>query len=622
MSDLTAHGLGHNRKLTLLYNIGFYMSSNYTTTITPSFAIYARFSCDKQSETSLEDQTRRCRQLAARHGFNPDEGRIYSDAAVSGTAKGDAHRDGYREMLEDWMSGKFQVLFADELSRLSRDPEEIGRLLNKLRKNRRLRLITAADNLDTQSSEWQFRFGLQGLMASHESMKLGERVDRGMVGQLERGYMIATPPYGYDLQRQFADNGKFLGTAWVVNESEAATVREVFARRAAGDSMHQIAAWLNAEAVPCSRRARNADGGHWRASRIKGMLSNNIYRGIFIWHGSTTYQKRARDENVEIKTVQYPREHLRLVSEETWQRCHRGTISRSGYGGGTHALTGVLSCGCCHSTLALTAPNKRSRSVYCAICTERASAKPDERANLLTSTVATAGVQQLLTHAIQHFLSAPFLDAHRGALRRLLDNNEQQQTLHVQAELNRLLSTQSRLLRMMRGDPQEDDLLQQRYDDLQPEVAQLRQRLAQLYSGHALINEKSVLAQLEVSPHALVGSLFDEQQPPQRLRTVLAQLFPHVVFQRKSSKYTSHFMVRFSIGAALAMASGTEEVTVPGQLQGQFVLQYKPQHHSGGQPVTGPHWTVLTIDTRHWLESAAPDTEATPSADPLLLSTT
>ena len=100
------------------------MSSHYTTVTTsppPAFAIYARFSCDKQSETSLEDQTRRCRQLAAKHGFNPDEGRIYSDAAVSGTAKGDAHREGYRQMLEDWMSGKFQVLFADELSRLSRE---------------------------------------------------------------------------------------------------------------------------------------------------------------------------------------------------------------------------------------------------------------------------------------------------------------------------------------------------------------------------------------------------------------------------------------------------------------------------------------------------------------------
>lgn len=606
------------------------MSSHYTkvTTSPPmAFAIYARFSCDKQSETSLEDQTRRCRQLAARHGFNPDEERIYSDAAVSGTAKGDAHREGYRQMLEDWMSGKFQVLFADELSRLSRDPEEIGRLLNKLRKNRRLRLITAADNLDTQSAEWQFRFGLQGLMASHESLKLGERVDRGMVGQLERGYMIATPPYGYDLQRQFADNGKFLGTAWVINEREAATVREVFARRAAGDSMHQIAAWLNAEGVPCSRKARNTDGGHWRASRIKGMLSNHIYRGVFVWHGSSTYQKRARDENIEIKTVQYAREHLRLVSEETWQRCHRGTISRSGYGGGTHALTGVLSCGCCHSTLALTAPGKRSRSVYCAICTERASAKPAEKANLLTSTVAVAGVQQLLTHAMRHFLSPAFLDAHREALRGLLDDNAQQQTLHVQTELNRLLATQSRLLRMMSGDPLQDDLLQQRYDDLQPEVVQLRQRLAQLQGGHALVNEKAVRAQLEVSPHALVDSLFDEQQPPQRLRTVLARLFPQVVFRKKSGKYTSHFTVRFSIGAVLALASGTEEVMVPGQLEGQFVLQYHPPRRGSNSLVTPPHWTVQTAETRHWLQALSSDTDAdtqaevTPCADALLLST-
>ena len=246
---------------------------------------------------------------------------------------------------------------------------------------------------------------------------------------------------------------------------------------------------------------------------------------------------------------------------------------------------------------------------------------------MLTSTVATAGVQQLLTHAMRHFLSPAFLDAHREALRGLHDDNAQQQTLHVQTELNRLLATQSRLLRMMSGDPQQDDLLQQRYDDLQPEVAQLRQRLAQLNNGHALINEKAVRAQPEVSPHALVDSLFDEQQPPQRLRTVLARVFPQVVFQRKSSKYTSHFTVRFSIGAALALASGTEEVMVPGQLEAQFVLQYFPQHHSSKSLLTQPHWTVQTVETRHWLQAvssgaeADTDTEAAPASEALLLST-
>ena len=180
---------------------------------------------------------------------------------------------------------------------------------------------------------------------------------------------------------------------------------------------------------------------------------------------------------------------------------------------------------------------------------------------------------------------------------------------------------------MMSGDPLQDDLLQQRYDDLQHEVVQLRQRLAQLNNGHALVNEKAVRAQLEVSPHALVDSLFDEQQPPQRLRTVLARVFPQVVFQRKSSKYTSHFTVRFSIGAALALASGTEEVMVPGQLEAQFVLQYFPRHHSSKSPVTQPHWTVQTVETRHWLQAvssgAEADTqaEATTASEALLLST-
>ena len=56
-------------------------------------AIYARYSCDKQNETSLEDQIRRCTELAQRHGWSISQDLIYTDAAASGTEKGDALRE-------------------------------------------------------------------------------------------------------------------------------------------------------------------------------------------------------------------------------------------------------------------------------------------------------------------------------------------------------------------------------------------------------------------------------------------------------------------------------------------------------------------------------------------------
>ncbi len=49
-------------------------------------AIYARFSTEKQSEASIDDQLRVCERLAERHGFTVTA--KFSDAAISGARRG------------------------------------------------------------------------------------------------------------------------------------------------------------------------------------------------------------------------------------------------------------------------------------------------------------------------------------------------------------------------------------------------------------------------------------------------------------------------------------------------------------------------------------------------------
>jgi hypothetical protein len=57
--------------------------------------VYARYSCDQQRETSLEDQERRCRELIATLNLSNPTIIIYSDAALSGSAKHYEKRSGY-----------------------------------------------------------------------------------------------------------------------------------------------------------------------------------------------------------------------------------------------------------------------------------------------------------------------------------------------------------------------------------------------------------------------------------------------------------------------------------------------------------------------------------------------
>ena len=48
-------------------------------------AIYARYSTDKQSPLSIEDQVRKCAEYAAGQGWEVLPEHIYSDGAMSGS---------------------------------------------------------------------------------------------------------------------------------------------------------------------------------------------------------------------------------------------------------------------------------------------------------------------------------------------------------------------------------------------------------------------------------------------------------------------------------------------------------------------------------------------------------
>lgn len=79
-------------------------------------AIYARFSTDLQRKESIEDQFRVVERLAKRHGFNVVA--RFSDAAISG---GTTKRPGYQDMLKAARAGAFNVILAEDTSRLWRN---------------------------------------------------------------------------------------------------------------------------------------------------------------------------------------------------------------------------------------------------------------------------------------------------------------------------------------------------------------------------------------------------------------------------------------------------------------------------------------------------------------------
>src|SRR4051812_5772262 len=80
--------------------------------------IYARFSTDKQRDTSIEDQARGCRTRAEREGWTIVA--EHSDAQTSGSTPV-ALRAGGKLLLADVLAQRIDVLLLEGLDRLSRD---------------------------------------------------------------------------------------------------------------------------------------------------------------------------------------------------------------------------------------------------------------------------------------------------------------------------------------------------------------------------------------------------------------------------------------------------------------------------------------------------------------------
>jgi DNA invertase Pin-like site-specific DNA recombinase len=77
--------------------------------------IYARFSSENQREASIEDQVRNAKRLIEERGWQLVH--TYLDRAISGASP---LRPGYQALMAEAREGRFDVVVAEGLDRLSR----------------------------------------------------------------------------------------------------------------------------------------------------------------------------------------------------------------------------------------------------------------------------------------------------------------------------------------------------------------------------------------------------------------------------------------------------------------------------------------------------------------------
>ncbi len=317
-------------------------------------ALYARYSSDNQREASIVDQFRICRIHADKQGWHIVE--EYSDQAISGAS---LLRPGIQSLIADALRGRFNVVLAEAMDRLSRDQEDIAGLFKRLA-FANVRMVTLSEGDVTH-----LHVGLKGTMNALFLKDLADKVRRGLRGRVEAGKSGGGNSYGYDVVKRFDAKGEPIRGDRSINQAEAEVVGRIFREYVSGASPKQIAVGLNRDGIagPAAR-----DWGfttiYGSPKRGNGILNNEMYIGRVVWNRQRFIKnpdngKRVSRLNPREEWIIQEAPDFRIVEQELWDaaKVRQQSIKQNTETGeangiwerrrARYLLSGLTRCGVC-----------------------------------------------------------------------------------------------------------------------------------------------------------------------------------------------------------------------------------------------------------------------------------
>ena len=287
--------------------------------------IYARYSSDNQSETSIEQQIKVCVDYCKRNKFTVIA--EYIDKAMTGRTD---ERPQFQKMIWDSKHGLFQGILVYSVDRLSRKLHQATTYMHELDKNG-VAIISATEPIDNSPTG---KFVLHMLLSNAQlySDGLGERVKRGMDHNAEHGFSIGGPtPLGYATE-VIGGAGKRPKKRYIIDESTAPVVKRIFEMYAnEGKTMAQICQHFNEQGV------RTSKGAEFNKNSLRKILSSKKYIGIYTYDG-----------------IEYPESIPRIIDDDLFERVQKTLKSNKkapaknkAVGEDEYLLTLRLFCGHC-----------------------------------------------------------------------------------------------------------------------------------------------------------------------------------------------------------------------------------------------------------------------------------
>ena len=356
-------------------------------TETARCAVYARYSDEKQNSLTIDQQVRKCQEFAGSHSLRVLDAHIYADEAISGATD---DRAGLRRLLSAARQRPrpFDVVLVDDTSRMSRDLEHSLGIMKQL-KFAGIRVVFVSQGFDTSAPQSQTLLTVHGLVDSLYLEELAKKTFRGVEQLALNGLHTGGRVFGYrrvpiesSTERDSHGRPVISGVRLAVDPDQAATVRRIFERYAAGHSLKRVAVDLNTEGVLSPQPQKGRIAQSWCPSSVRHILHNERYRGVVIWGKTQKVRSPETQKRIYRRTLpsEWRRREIpeqRIISDDLWNavrgrmaavnkmyslELRRPGILRARAVSSPYIFSGLLKCSLCGANITIVSGCSRKRT--------------------------------------------------------------------------------------------------------------------------------------------------------------------------------------------------------------------------------------------------------------------
>jgi DNA invertase Pin-like site-specific DNA recombinase len=320
--------------------------------------LYERLSReDARSDDSLSIQNQRdfLENYAEQNGLKP--WRHVQDDGYSGTQW---TRPGWQELITEIEADKVSAVVVKNLDRVGRDYLRVGLFMEQLR-DAGVRLICVSDGIDTANGVEDDFTPFRAILAEWYAKDCSKKIRAIFNSRMSQGYhCTGSIPYGYVHNPENHQE-------WLLDETAAAVVRQIFQLVIDGKGVYQIANMLTTEKVLIPSAYMQSIGEHcthntyadsyaWRGGVVSTILQRREYMGMKILKKtySESYKQKKRKDTPTDEQITFEGAIPQIVDNETWELAQklRRVVRRPAKDGRPPSpLTGLLVCADCGKLL-------------------------------------------------------------------------------------------------------------------------------------------------------------------------------------------------------------------------------------------------------------------------------